>query len=678
MKTCFTCLYLLLFFTRPAFAQINFTANTLGKVPAYTGFFLYGSNMGYYDQTWDDNALADIAAGNPAYNIPGVGVKTLRPLLTERFLASQDPALGGDAYGWGYDVRVPQFEHYKALGMKDHTVFLAVNNTNPNRKDNIRPDHTDNTTYPGASEKSKMFGNLYQPIWDGGANGTPVNENNYFALFIYKTVQTYKPYTKFWEIGNEPDYTGSFNSFASPGQPGNWWDNPPTADDLTNLKAPVFNYIRCLRIAYEVIKSIDPTAYVCTGGIGYPSFLDALCRYTDNPDGGKVSTDYPNKGGAYFDVLSYHDYPQYEISQYTNGGRVYYRYSDAAANAVYKKKSDLQNVLVKYGYNDSQYPAKLWIITESNIPRKQYPGSTDIGSTEAQRNFLQKTLVLSQKWDIRQFYVFNLSESSDEASSGYPGDDLMGLYYNIKTKGPLVADPTTGGQKNSGNYRQQVNPSGIAYKTTSDILSGYRFDAAKTTALNLPAEVEGAAFQSTAGKYVYALWAKTKTDNSESASAVYSFPAAAGASATLEKKEWDYSQTKTTANVASTNIPLTGSVVFLSDANANPNPTPTPTPGGGANPNAVEDPAAGFGFRYGPNPFSQELTLGFDLQKPETVTLAFYDEQGKAVQTLVSEQKLTAGTHLFSLKNTGLPSGLYICRLQIGQNTLVRKVVLIK
>ena len=544
-------------------AQINYSANTLGKVVPYTGYYNYGSNLGYYDQTWDDKTLADIAAGNPAYGVAGVGVKTFRALLNERFLASNDPALGSDAYGWGYNIRVPEFQHYAALGMKDHVIFLAVNVLNADRKDYIRPDHVDNTTYPGCSEKSKIFKNIYEPIWDGGANGTPVNDNNYFALFVYNTVQTYKPYAKFWEIGNEPDYTGSVGSFAQPGQPGNWWDNPPAACDLTNLKAPVFSYIRMLRIAYEVIKYTDPNAYVGTGGIGYPSFLDNLLRYTDNPDGGKVTADYPLKGGAFFDVLSFHEYPQYALSDYVNGGRVYKRHSDAAVAAVAGKKNDLQTVLYKYGYNGNPYPEKNWILTEVNIPRKQYAGSNDIGSDEAQRNFIAKCLVVAQKQAIKQVHIFSLGESTDPASSQYPGTDLMGLHYDLHNKGPLVYDPTTGGNRNSGSYRQQVNQTGIAYKTVSDALFGYSYDAARTAALNLPASVEGAAFQNQAGKYVYGLWAKTTTDQSETASATYSFPTGLGIPASLDRKEWNYSQTGTLTAVGSQNIPLTGSPVFL-------------------------------------------------------------------------------------------------------------------
>ena len=65
-----------------------------------------------------------------------------------------------------------------------------------------------------------LFQNMYTPVWDGGANGTPVNDNNYFALYVYKTVMQYKQYTKFWEIINEPDFDGGAFGWRLPGDRG--------------------------------------------------------------------------------------------------------------------------------------------------------------------------------------------------------------------------------------------------------------------------------------------------------------------------------------------------------------------------------------------------------------------------------------------------------------------------
>ena len=245
---------LMVLFVLSASSQINFTANDFGHAPVNTEFFQYGANMGYYGPSWDDNTLADITAGNPQVNVPGAGVKSLHLTLPENFLEL-----------WAYNIRVNEFNHYASLGIKDNTVIL----------EGPTDAHRDPTSF-GCQLTSRMFRNMYQPIWDGGANGTPVNDSNYLALYIYKTVTTYKQYVKYWEIINEPDLEWGYLGDSDPGTPGNWWENNPDPCALPNLFAPVYQYVRALHIAYEVIKSVDPTAYVSPGGLGKPAFLDQI------------------------------------------------------------------------------------------------------------------------------------------------------------------------------------------------------------------------------------------------------------------------------------------------------------------------------------------------------------------------------------------------------------------
>src|SRR4030095_8147057 len=96
------------------FSQINFSANDPGAVPAYNGYFQYGTNLGYYDGSWSDWTLSDIAAGNPLLGVKGAGAKTFRILLPEYFLES-----------WSYDIRLAEFNHYASLGVRDNTVFVG-------------------------------------------------------------------------------------------------------------------------------------------------------------------------------------------------------------------------------------------------------------------------------------------------------------------------------------------------------------------------------------------------------------------------------------------------------------------------------------------------------------------------------------------------------------------------
>jgi len=386
-------------------------------------------------------------------------------------------------------------------------------------------------------------------------------------------VSTYKSYVKFWEIINEPDLEYGILGDGDPGQPGNWWDNNPPPCALPNLYAPIFQYIRALRIGYEVIKYVDPTAYVSPGGLGKPAFLDAILRNTDNPADGSVNGSYPLKGGAYFDALSFHMYPIYHLHQWDNsiGGFAFSRHSDAAVYQYIQNKNKFQNVLNNRGYNGTTYPAKYIITTENNIPNKSMPGPIGawIGSQDAQRNYVIKATVESQKNNISQYYVFVLGDDKDAWDPTASELNFLGLYKNLVGKGPL---------QNGGTYNQQYNESGIAYKTTSDLLLNKRYDATQTAALNLPANVGGGAFKDNAGAYTYVLWAKTATDLSENASATYSFPAGL-VSASLSKKEWNYSSTNTATAIASTNISLTGAPVFL-DPSGSPPPPPPPPPAG--------------------------------------------------------------------------------------------------
>ncbi|HKP31365.1 MAG TPA: hypothetical protein VJT83_01510, partial [Chitinophagaceae bacterium] len=439
MKKSLFLLTLLLSFATLAFSQINFSANDFGKVPAFTGYFQYGANMGYYGPSWDDKTLADISAGNPAKGVKGAGIKSLHLPLPESFLES-----------WAYDVRVDMFNHYASLGIKENTVFL----------EDPKNEHRDPTNYGGA-QSSRLFKNMYEPIWDGGANGTPVNDNNYLALYIYKTVTTYKSYVKYWEIINEPDLEYGTLGDGDPGQPGNWFDNNPPPSALPNLYAPIFHYIRTLRVAYEVVKFVDPTAFVTPGGLGKPGFLDAILRNTDNPSNGVVSSAYPLKGGAYFDALSIHNYPIYHLHEWDNSimGFKFNRHSDFAVKKYIEQKDKFQTVLNNRGYNGTTYPAKHIITTENNIPNKAVMGSIGlwIGSQEAQRNYVIKALVESQKNNIDQFYVFVLGNDKEEYDATASELSFLGLYKNLVGKGPL---------QNGGVYNQQYNESGIAYKTT--------------------------------------------------------------------------------------------------------------------------------------------------------------------------------------------------------------------
>ena len=495
-------------------------ANTIANV--YDGYFLYGSNMGWLNHNWRDEDVADILVGNPGKNIEGVGVISLRPALYYNFVET-----------WGYDVRVETFKYYASIGAKSNAVFIG---------DWPSDAHREHKQYV-QSVPSESFENLYEPIWDNGENGTPVNDRNYYALYVYKLVQRYKDQVKFWEIKNEPDLTPRWDcAGGTPGNPCNWWDNDPPPDQLTNWHAPIQSYIRLLRVSYEVIKYVDPDAFVCVGGIGYPSFLDAILRNTDNPDGGKVTDRYPYQGGAWFDCLSYHCYPMYYLRAWNNsiGGFSHFRHSDAAVEAVINSLNEYKELLRRYGYG-GEYPAKEVIITETNVPNKQI--GDYIGSPDAQRNYLTKAAVVGQKNGISGIYVFGVWDDAEQHENGWEYN-YMGLYK------PLPNAP-------GGTLR--VNDSGIAWRTVSRMLRERKYDPAETSKLSLPSGIEGGAFHSTrTNDHVYVLWAKTSRDLNETASASFTFPASFRANR-LNVTSWN--GTNSVTNSATIN--LTGNPVFI-------------------------------------------------------------------------------------------------------------------
>jgi len=107
------------------------------------------------------------------------------------------------------------------------------------------------------------------------------------------------------------------NIFTIPGEDGNWWENNPDPCDYA-LHAPIQYYVRMLRISYEIIKTLDPDSYITIAGVGFPSFIDAVLRNTDNPIDGSIVEGYPLTGGAYFDAIAYNSLPHFD------GSTIYY------------------------------------------------------------------------------------------------------------------------------------------------------------------------------------------------------------------------------------------------------------------------------------------------------------------------------------------------------------------
>jgi PKD repeat protein len=514
-------------------SQVFYNANDSATV--YNGRFRLGYNPSYA-VGWSDLGFADLAAGNPATYSKGVGCSSIRTgFFFEKFETQ------------GYNTKQSELDYYKNLGMGDFSALLLGG---ANGADQAPTQAYRDTNHYCPTIQSELFANLYTPTWDGGANGTPYNDNNYFAAYLYKVVTQYKDDVQFWEIWNEPGFDFSGNrGWREAGDPeGNWWDADPNPCDY-KLHAPVQHYVRMLRIAWDVVKTVDPTGFVCMGAPGFPSFVDAVTRNTDNPNGGGVTAAYPLKGGAYFDCVCYHSFPHFDEGMRVSDDPLKYeRNSDRAAYSTILLKRKFENILKSKGYDDITYPKKHFIITEINLPRKVFFYTFgNYGSNIGQRNFMMKAFINCKIEGIHQMNPYTIAELRPESVANWEFD-LMGLYENLdnKTHGTAVR-----------------TEAGVGLMATSAFLGNTTHDPVKSAALYQDSTTRIEAFKRPDGTYVYALWAVMKYDFSETGFASYSFPASAGLNKFYKKYLWSHGITEEVFYTGGHDIQLDGSPVFL-------------------------------------------------------------------------------------------------------------------
>ena len=78
-----------------------------------------------------------------------------------------------------------------------------------------------------------------------------------------------------------------------------------------------------------------------------------------------------------------------------------------------------------------------------------------------------------------------------------------------------------------------------------------------------------------------------------------------------------------------------------------------------------------------PNPFNPTTTIRFSISKLSIVHLKIFDILGRDVETLVNGE-MNSGSHQISFDATPLASGIYFYRLQAGDFTATKKLVLLK
>jgi hypothetical protein len=228
--------------------------------------------------------------------------------------------------------------------------------------DAIEPIRTDPPTYnwdqvnegkleTAASKDMQPIATVrFAPGWASQETCGPIDESAFpaFAQFLSAAVKRYSqpPFNvKYWEVGNEPDVP-PLAEYA-PRQIFGCWGDP--TDDYYGGGY----YAEMLKTAYPAIKAADPQAQVLIGGL----LLD--CDPTHPPAGKDCKPAkflegiLRNGGGNYFDIVSFHGYPQYNGSSSNLGGLYYDEHFpswESRGGVVLGKVDFIREVLADYGF----------------------------------------------------------------------------------------------------------------------------------------------------------------------------------------------------------------------------------------------------------------------------------------------------------------------------------------
>jgi hypothetical protein len=78
-----------------------------------------------------------------------------------------------------------------------------------------------------------------------------------------------------------------------------------------------------------------------------------------------------------------------------------------------------------------------------------------------------------------------------------------------------------------------------------------------------------------------------------------------------------------------------------------------------------------------PNPFNPTTTIRFDLPRSARVEIVIYDARGRAVETVLDEDRV-AGRHRIQWNARGHASGVYYCALRAEGRTVRAKLTIVQ
>lgn len=86
---------------------------------------------------------------------------------------------------------------------------------------------------------------------------------------------------------------------------------------------------------------------------------------------------------------------------------------------------------------------------------------------------------------------------------------------------------------------------------------------------------------------------------------------------------------------------------------------------------------AELGLANYPNPFKSSTTIRFNLEKNSRVNLAVYDISGRKIEVLINENRL-AGEHTVNFAPASLGNSIYFIRLTTEDNTVTKRMMMLK
>jgi len=75
--------------------------------------------------------------------------------------------------------------------------------------------------------------------------------------------------------------------------------------------------------------------------------------------------------------------------------------------------------------------------------------------------------------------------------------------------------------------------------------------------------------------------------------------------------------------------------------------------------------------------YNSTIQISYGLSETGSASLVVYDLSGREVVTLI-DSELTTGTHNLSWKADGMPTGVYLARLEQGGKVATMKLLLVK